>query len=230
MGFGIQGKDTETDVYFYYAMWSYGGQLIGPDKKVGFAGDAGVKALTLYKQMIDAGLTEPGVTSNTREDLQNLFKQGRLGMVITAPFLIGQIAKEAPGLKYGICAVPKGTTEVTYAVTDSMVMFNTSKAKKAAWQFLDFLFTKEPRVEFTKGEGFLPTTKAEAADPAFTENKRLQTFVNLLPEAQFAPTIPGWEDVAKAVIDSLQAVYTGQAQPAPALQQAAQRANQALSQ
>jgi len=230
MGFGIQGKDVETDVYFYYAMWSYGGQLIGPDGKVGFAGDAGVKALTLYKQMIDEGLTQPGVTSNTREDLQNLFKQGRLGMVITAPFLIGQIAKEAPNLKYGICPVPRGTTQVTYAVTDSIVMFNASKAKQAAWQFLAYLFTKGPRVAFTKGEGFLPTTKAEAEDPVFTQDKRLQIFVSLLPEARFAPTISGWEDVAKAVIDALQSVYTGQAQPGPALQQAAARANQALTQ
>ncbi len=227
-GFGIQGKDTETDVYWYYALWSYGGDLIGPDGKTAFDGPAGPKTLALYKSMIDQGLTEPGVTNYSRTDLQNLFKQGRLGMMITGPFLIGQMAKEAPNLQYGIIPVPKGTTQSTYAVTDSIVMFKNSKVKAAAWKFLDYIFTKEPRMEFNKNEGFLPTTTAVAQDPNFANDPRLKVFVGLMPNAHFAPVITGWEDVAKDVIDALQSVYLGNAQPAPALQQAAAKANQAL--
>ena len=149
-------------------------------------------------------------------------------MVITAPFLINQIAKEAPNLDYGIVPVPEGSTSATYAVTDSVVMFHNSKVKPAAWKWLDFLFSKEPRVAFTKGEGFLPTTKEEAADPAFTQNARLKTFVDLLPKARFAPTVTGWEDTAKAVTDAVQSVFLGSATPEAALKAAAARANQSL--
>ena len=227
-GFGLMAKGTETDVYYYYALWSYGGDVVDGQSKAAFDGPAGVRALTLYQTMVNQGLTEPGVTNYTREDLQNLFKQGRVGMVITAPFLINQIAKEAPGLDYGIVPVPKGTTSSTYAVTDSVVLFKNSKVKPAAWKFLDFLFTKQPRVAFTKGEGFLPTTKAEATDSYFTDNARLKIFVDLLPTAHFAPTVTGWEDTAKAVTDAVQSVYIGQAQPAAALQQAAATADASL--
>jgi multiple sugar transport system substrate-binding protein len=227
-GLGLMAKGNEVDVYFYYAMWTHGGEVLDANQKAAFNGPPGVKALTLYKSMVDKGLTEPGVTNYTREDLQNLFKQGRLGMVITAPFLINQIATEAPKLDYGIVPVPKGTTTSTYAVTDSVVMFKNSKVKPAAWKFLDFLFTKEPRVEFTKGEGFLPTTTAEAQDPYFANNARLKTFVDLLPSAHFAPTITGWEDTAKAVSDAMQSVYLGKAKPADALKAAAVIADQAL--
>ena len=227
-GFGLMAKGTEVDVYYYYALWSYGGQVLDAHNKAAFDSPAGIKALTLYKSMLDQGLTEPGPTNYTREDLQNQFKQGRLGMVITAPFLIGQIAKEAPTLQYGIVPVPKGTTSATYAVTDSVVMFKNSKVKPAAYQWLQFLFSKPARVEFNKNEGFLPTTKAAAADPLFTENKRLNIFVNLLPTAQFAPTVTGWEDTAKAVTDALQSVYLGNATPAAALKAAAAKADQSL--
>jgi len=227
-GFGLMAKGTEVDVYFYYAMWSYGGEVLDANQKAAFDSPAGVKALTLYKSMLDRGLTEPGPTNYTREDLQNLFKQGRLGMVITAPFLINQIAKEAPNLDYGIVPVPEGSTSATYAVTDSVVMFHNSKVKPAAWKWLDFLFSKEPRVAFTKGEGFLPTTREEAADPAFTQNARLKTFVDLLPKARFAPTVTGWEDTAKAVTDAVQSVFLGSATPEAALKAAAARANQSL--
>jgi multiple sugar transport system substrate-binding protein len=226
-GFGLQGKEIETDVYWYYALWTNGGDVVGKDGHAVFASPAGVKAATLYKTMIDEGLTQPGVTGYSREDVQNLFKQGRVAMVISAPFLAKQIKKETPNLKYGIDPVPVGTNGATYAVTDSIVMFKNSKVKKTAWKFLDFLFTKGPRVEFTSTEGFLPTTKAEAADPAFNDPDT-KAFVALLPQARFAPTVTGWEDTAKAVTNALQAVYLGKAKPADALNQATVQANKAL--
>ncbi|MGA3251336.1 MAG: sugar ABC transporter substrate-binding protein [Paraburkholderia sp.] len=226
-GFGLQGKEIETDVYFYYALWSYGGDVVGKDGKAAFNSPAGVKAATLYKTLIDEGLTEPGVTGYSREDVQNLFKQGRVAMVISAPFLAKQIAKEAPNLKYGIDPIPMGTKNATYAVTDSIVMFKNSKVKKSAWKFLDYLFTKEPRVKFTSTEGFLPTTKAEATDPAF-DNPDTKAFIALLPSAKFAPTITGWEDTAKAVSDAMQSIYLGKSQPAAALNAAAEKANESL--
>ncbi len=227
-GFGLMAKGTEVDVYFYYALWTHGGDVLDANQKAAFNSPAGVKALSLYKSMLDRGLTEPGPTNYTREDLQNQFKQGRLAMVMTAPFLINQIAKEAPTLDYGIVPVPTGTTQATYAVTDSVVLFANSKVKPAAMKWLDFLFTAAPRITFTKGEGFLPTTNDEAKDPAFTENERLKVFVNLLPNARFAPTVTGWEDTAKAVTDAVQSVYLGTATPEAALNAAAAKANQSL--
>ena len=89
-GFGLQGKEIETDVYFYYAMWSYGGEIIEGGKS-GLRSEAALKAASLYKGLIDQGLTEPGVTAYNREDVQNLFKKGRVGMMISAPFLASQI-------------------------------------------------------------------------------------------------------------------------------------------
>jgi multiple sugar transport system substrate-binding protein len=226
-GFGLQGKEIETDVYWYYALWTNGGDVVGKDGKAAFASPAGVKAATLYRSMIDQGLTQPGVTGYSREDVQNLFKQGRVAMVISAPFLAKQLKKEAPNVHYGIAPVPVGTTSATYAVTDSIVMFRNSKVKKTAWKFLDYLFTKAPRVEFTSTEGFLPTTNAEAADPAFNDPDT-KAFIALLPHARFAPTITGWEDTAKAVTTAMQSVYLGKAQPADALNAAAAQANRAL--
>ena len=227
-GLGLMAKGNEVDVYFYYAMWTMGGEVLDANQKAAFNGPAGVKALTLYKSMLDRGLSQPGPTNYTREDLQNLFKQGRLGMVMTAPFLINQIAKEAPTLEYGIVPVPVGTNPATYAVTDSIVLFANSKVKPAAMKWLDFLFTTAPRVAFTKGEGFLPTTIEEAKDPAFADNARLKVFVDLLPDARFAPTVTGWADTAKAVTDAVQSVYLGTATPEAALNGAAAKANQYL--
>ena len=223
-GFGLQGKEIETDTYWYYALWSFGGDIV-KDCKAVFDSDAGVKALSQYKKLIDDGLTQPGVTSYSREDVQNLFKQGRVSMVITAPFLINQLKAEAPNIDYGITAIPSGGQTISMGVTDTIVIFKNSKVKPTAWKFLDYLFTKEPRVAFTKGEGFLPTTKAESEDPYFTQNEKLQQFIKLLPQAKFAPLVSNYDAMSDIVIRALQNVYLDKAKPADALKQAAQEAS-----
>ena len=228
--FGLQGKEIETDVYYYYALWSYGGEII-KDGKSGLDSPAAIEAAKMYKSFIDGGLTEPGVTSYNREDVQNLFKQGKVATVITAPFLSGQIKKEAPNLNYGVAAIPAGPTgdQGTYGVTDSIVMFANSKVKDEAWKFLDFLFTTDQRVAFDKVEGFLPVNAEEAKNPLFADNADLKVFTSLLPKARFAPVIPGWEDIAQTTSNAIQQIYLGQGEIEPTLKEAAAKVNATLS-
>ena len=228
--FGLQGKEIETDVYFYYAFWSYGGEII-KDGKSGLAAPAAVEAAELYKGFIDGGLTEPGVTSYNREDVQNLFKQGKVATVITAPFLSGQIKKEAPNLNYGVAPIPAGPSgdQGTYGVTDSIVMFDNSKVKDEAWKFLDFLFTTDQRTKFDQVEGFLPVNAEEAKNPIFADNADLKVFTSLLPKARFAPIIPGWEDIAQTTSNAIQKIYLGQGQIEPTLKEAAAKVDETLA-
>ncbi|TIV98012.1 MAG: sugar ABC transporter substrate-binding protein, partial [Mesorhizobium sp.] len=228
-GFGLQGKEIETDVYYYYAMWSQGTEILNKDGTSGLSTPGALEAAKLYKSMIDEGLTEPGVTSNNREDVQNLFKQGKVGMMITAPFLSNQIKEEAPNLKYGVAAIPAGPTGArgTYGVTDSIIMFKNSKNKDEAWKLLDFLFTKEQRAKFTQGEGFLPVNKEEAKMDYYVNNADLAAFTALLPDARFAPVIPGWEEIAQITSDAMQKIYLG-GDPEAGLKDAAAKANAVL--
>jgi maltose-binding protein MalE len=48
------------------------------------------------------------------------------------------------------------------------------------------------------------------------------------PNARFAPSVTAWEDIGQAVSDAMQSVYLGRAQPAAALNAAAEKANQSL--
>jgi multiple sugar transport system substrate-binding protein len=211
-GFGMQGAQIETDVYFYYAFWAFGGDLIEEDGTSGLDTEAGYQAAQLYLDLINEGLTQDGVTSMTREDVQNLFKEGRVGMMITAPFLATQIRNEVPDLNFGVAAIPAGPggERGTYGVTDSIIMFENSQNKETAFAFLDMLFSTEWRVRFTEGEGFLPVEVEEAAAPVFANDPVLAQFTALLPEARFAPVIPGWEQIAERTSVALQTIYLGQ--------------------
>ena len=56
-------------------------------------------------------------------------------MILTGPWLRGQIKTEAPKLNYGIAQIPAGTRKATYGVTDSLMLFKVAR-RDAAWQFL----------------------------------------------------------------------------------------------
>lgn len=229
-GFGLQGAEIETDVYYYYALWSYGGELLTEDGTSGLGTQAAVDAATMYKGLIDAGVTQPGVTSYSREDVQNLFKQDRVGFMITAPFLATQIADEVPDLNYGVSAIPAGPDgdRGTYGVTDSIILFENSENKEEAAEFLDFVYQHDWRVRFDSTEGFLPVTSSVADDPAFADDPVLSVFASLLPTARFAPTISGWEEIAAIASDAMQSIYLDQGEIEPTLSAAADRINAIL--
>jgi multiple sugar transport system substrate-binding protein len=227
-GFGLQGKEIETDAYWYYALWSHGGELF-VDGQSGIDSEAAIQAASLYKMMIDEGLTQPDPTGFNRQDVEALLKQGRVGMILSGPWLRGQMAAEAPDVNYGIAPIPEGTVQATYGVTDSIMMFSTSEVKDEACRFLtEAAFTDKWRREFTVREGFLPVFKSVAEDPAFADDAGLRAFTEMLPYARFAPLIPDWELMADTTSAALQNIYLGNAEPETALEEAAARIDSLL--
>jgi multiple sugar transport system substrate-binding protein len=224
-GFGLQGKEIETDAYFYYSLWTHGGDILNEDGTSGLTSSAAIDALTLYKKMLDEGLTQPSPTNYSREDLFNLFKQGQVGAVFTFPMLIPQIQAEAPDLNYEVMPFPVATNNATYGVTDTLMMFADSDAKEEAWKFIEFAYKDEWRTVFDHGEGFLPVTKGVAAEEYYKTDKDIAGFAAGLPYAKFAPTIANWEEIADVTVRAIQQVYLDQATPEAALADAAAQIN-----
>ena len=228
-GFGLQGSEIETDVYFYYALWSYGGALIESDGTSGLDQEQAIAAAAMYRRFIDEGLTQPGVTTFNRQDVQDLFKAGQLGMVVSGPWLARQLAVVAPELNFGIAPIPAETTAATYGVTDSIVMFASSPAKDQAWAFLDYMFQPEIWQAFSGREGYLPTT-ISAATGGEIGDANLAFYAGLLPDAQFTPTIANWEEIADITSAALQRIYLGEDTPRDALTAAAVKIDAILAQ
>lgn len=208
-GFGLQGDEIETDVYFYYAMWAEGGTLLKEDGSSNLASDASVIAANRLQKMIKDGVVQPSYLEDGREAVMNLFKTGRLGMVIAPPFMANQLKDEAPDVNWSIVNIPASKTSATYGVTDSIVVFENSKNKKGVSEFINFMYTTERRAQFSGGEGFLPVLGSVGALDQFANNSDVKTFVDMLPRARFAPTIAAWPEVASISSDAIQAIYSG---------------------
>jgi len=227
-GFGLQGKEVETDAYFYYALWSNGGDIL-KDGKSALDSSESIKTAAFYKKLIDEKLTEPSPTAYSREDIFQMFKQGKLGMIFTFPMLIPQIKAEAPNLHYAVLPFPTDLKPSTLGVTDVMMLYSASKAKKEAWDFAQFMFQDMYRSQFDHDEGLLPVTKNIVAQDYYTKNPDLSTFASGLSYAKFTPTIKNWAEMADITTRALQGIYLGQATPEAGMKDAANQINGILA-
>jgi multiple sugar transport system substrate-binding protein len=209
-GFGLQGKQIETDSYFYYILWSFGGELFTKDGKSGLDSPQAIAAATFYEKLLDNHVTEPEPTDYSREDVFNLFKQGKVGMVFTFPMLVPQLKAEAPNLHYAVLPFPVEKQKATLGVTDSLVIFSASHQKKLAADFIQFMYQEKYRSQFDRKGAVIMFTKSIAVDlirhnirvnalcPGITRTPRLQAEVdNSVDPAATAAAQATWAPIMR---------------------------------
>jgi len=62
----------------------------------------------------------------------------------------------------------------------------------------------------------------------YVNNADLAAFTALLPDARFAPVIPGWEEIADITSNAMQSIYLGKGEPDAVLKDAAAKADAIL--
>ena len=222
---GLPGRDAGAAILWYCGVWSRGGDLLDRDGRATFASPAGVSSLLELRALAVDGATEDAPAQRDAAEVEAMFARGEVAMALGTPSLVARLGRDAPGLSYDISAVPQATQPATYGLTDEMVLFAHSKTNATAFHFMDFLFTRAPRLAFAQVEQTLPTTDAVARDKYFAKDERRRAFAKLLPAARFTPTVVGWDAAAVAVSDAVHAVLAGQAAPETALQAASARAD-----
>ncbi len=230
-GFGVQGAKVETDVYFFYFLWANGGRILNEDKtRAAFNSPEGVEALQFMVDMIHRyRISQPDTTAYGREDLQELFKSGRLGMTITGPWFWKMLDEDVPDLDYRLAPIPAREKQVTMAVTDNLVMFKSCADKDAAWKFVEFFYDPELRLEWAKTFGMLPELKEVAESDYITESEQWSVLMSLLPDGKFVPLHPRWKAIADEIIVGIQEAHLQTKSPQQALDDAAERVNEVLA-
>ena len=92
-----------------------------------------------------------------------------------------------------------------------------AKDKKAAFDFVTTMLNKENTLEYDIGAGQIAERNDVASDPAYlNSNPSLKFFTDLVDVTHFRPAYPDYPHVSDAIQVAMEAVMTGQAQPADA--------------
>lgn len=234
-GFGIAGaEETATAAQFMIWIWAAGGEIVSQDgTQVAFDSEAGVEALSRYVGLVEEGLTEPGAITNGEGDLHSLFRQGRLAMVITGPWMRSLMQEENSPVQMdenaAVMPLPPWQTQATLNTVDTLSVFSDGRTEGAT-EFLEFAAQDEWRWEYFQLSGQQPVKQSIIQRPEFQNDPYwAEAFI---PSADFGrayPKVAAWEEIESALISAVQKALNGTA-PEEALAAAAKEANSALQQ
>ena len=235
-GWLIPADGSEDTVWHFDAMlWEAGGDILSADNtQAAFNSDAGVKALTMLQQM---AVTDHSVyLDTTNSNGTKLMNSGKVGMMVTGPWDLSSL----PDIDYGVQVMPafagSGAGHQSIAGPDNWVLFDNGSARQqAAVDFVQWLTAAEQVHTTSLATGDLPTRISVGQDSSFVKqlDQNLpgsSTFVeNLSNVKKVRPSVEQYPAISEAMGQAIVAVMLGKAQPADALDQAAQATNDALN-
>jgi len=231
-GYGIQGKEVEMEKYFYYILWNMDGSVLNKTidgDQCTLDNPAGIKAASFYDSMIKQGATQKNVVSYNREDLQALFKQGKLAMMITHGLLAKQMGEEGQKIHFVQTDVPGmgGKKGVTLGVIDAVHLSKNSKAKAEAVKFMMFSMKPKYQADWIAKAGLLPVTTEAGKEKAF-DKPYLQAMIAAVPNAKFTFIHAKSTKIIDIVKNKLQGLYGGKLSAEEAMKSACKKINRAV--
>ncbi|MEU3145658.1 Multiple sugar-binding protein precursor [Streptomyces sp. AVP053U2] len=185
--------------------WLLGGKGGYTDTMGAYAFDSAQNTATvtwLKDELVGKGLTGPVAPGELdRADAFAAFAAGDVGMLNGHPSLVGMA--EQKGVEFGTVPTPGADEEspATLGVADWMMAFKKNGHRDEIGDFLDFVYSEEHVLEFSRAYDLLPvTTSASRVMEESTEDRKLRPFLDQLATAELYPVgNTSWADVNAAV-------------------------------
>ncbi|CAD7037140.1 sugar ABC transporter substrate-binding protein [Pseudorhizobium endolithicum] len=219
-GLAFSAKANEEGT-FQFLPWA---QMAGASYKT-INSEGAVKALSLWKQILDEKLASPDTLTRSQWDSTATFNAGNAAMVISGPWEIDRMLTDAK-FDWGtaLLPVPQEGAQRSSAMGDyNWAIFSSTEHPEEAFKALEFFASRDSTMYQDFGQ--LPARSDLPVPPTGDANKdaALATFVEQLKYAQPRGPSPEWPKISKAIQDAIQAALTGQLSPQAALDQAAEK-------
>lgn len=230
-GYGVDGNPDPYDFETY--LWSNGSAWIAADGSTttGYLNaPATAEVFQQFVDMVKAGeavLFGVGDNGSYRE----LFNADKLAMVISGTWPMPDF--EAAGKNFGVVGLPSfgGKPVHSNVGISSLSIAKDSKVPDLAWAFVKFYSSPEA-VAMRKND--LPVLNSVAAAQGLTENPKMAPFIAMLPpaDANLSPAFlrnPNWGRAQEVVTEAIQQIYIDLDGIQAILDDAAARADKALT-
>jgi multiple sugar transport system substrate-binding protein len=228
---------SEAAYYWYPWLWQTGGKLLSEDgKQILFNNDDGKRAAEFYVRLKDYS-PEDFFSSNSY-DGRVAFANGTVAMYVAGAWFAGTLRSEFPDTegKWAAAPLPQDKQCATTVAGDTLVIFQQSKNKDAAWKWIEFLSAPQNMALWNIGTSaapgsLLPPRKSLIEDPrAFENNDTLKGFSEQLKcGVTNAANNENWGQVEELLNEYLGKAIFGEVDAATALDQAAQEGQAKLA-
>ncbi|HEX7078967.1 MAG TPA: extracellular solute-binding protein [Candidatus Eisenbacteria bacterium] len=229
-GFGMNAGERE--ILFKKFMpfaWGNGGAILDSalDRSV-MASPANLEALRFYLSL------KPYSLLDRQEMHEQAFAKGRLGIVISGPWLIRTLERTAPDLHYAVSLMPRPAagrgTHASFAGAEVLGIFRGARHPEEALRLARFLVRPENSMPLFLATGnAFPAAASAAADSYFATHASDRIFLEQLQSAVAPPLHPRWVEIEEIVNGELEQAIYGTKTPEAALAAADARITEALA-
>ena len=162
------------------------------------------RAFAFYVGLFREGLA-PATSGTEISNLYQEFATGRFASYITGPWNIGEFQRRLPDDAqddWGTAPIPGpevGRPGVSVAGGSSLVVFERSPHKEAAWALVGFLSRPDVQIAFNRLTGNLPPRESAWEASGLADDPYARAFFEQLRHVRPTPKIPEQERIAQTI-------------------------------
>ena len=222
-GYGLPAKTFDNTMHqFLHWVYTNNGQVIDAEGNIKLDSPEVLAALQAYKDI--AAYAEEGPTAYEQNEVRAIFLDGKLGMIQAGSGAASRL-KETK-INWGVTTLPLGPSATgpgTLLITDSLAVFKGSGVEEKAVEFAKYITSPDiqPEYELQGGAGLTPLRPSAKVDAFVAADPSWQPFIDGIAFGGPEPLFTDYKGFQNVMIELVQSVVTGSAEPQEALTKAA---------
>ncbi|AGA10873.1 extracellular solute-binding protein [Sinorhizobium meliloti] len=221
-GYGLPAKTFDNTMHqFMHWVYTNNGKVIDGDNIVVDSPEV-LAALQAYKDITPFSVE--GATAYEQNEIRAIFLDGKVGMIQSGSGAAARL-KETK-VNWGVAPLPLGPSakgDGTLLITDSLVVFKDTGVEEKAIEFAKFITSPGPQGEYELqgGAGLTPLRPSPKVDEFVKADPSWKPFIDGIAYGGPEPLFKDFKGFQNTMIEMVQSVVTGKAEPADALKKAA---------
>ncbi|MFN3502386.1 MAG: ABC transporter substrate-binding protein [Allorhizobium sp.] len=221
-GYGLPAKTFDNTMHqFMHWVYTNNGKVIDGDDIVIDSPEV-LAALQAYKDITPYSVE--GATAYEQNEIRAIFLDGKVGMIQAGSGAAYRLKDTQ--INWGVAPLPRGPSaqgEGTLLITDSLAIFSGSGVEEKAIEFAKYITSTDIQHEYELqgGAGLTPLRPGAVVDQFVANEPFWKPFIDGIEYGGPEPLFTDYKGFQNVMIELVQSVVTGKAEPADALKKAA---------
>ncbi|WP_082520038.1 ABC transporter substrate-binding protein [Rhizobium sp. Root1220] len=220
-GYGLPAKTFDNTMHqFMHWVYTNNGKVIDGEK-ITIDSPEVLAALQAYKDITPYSVE--GATAYEQNEIRAIFLDGKVGMIQAGSGAAARLKDTK--INWGVAPLPLGPSakgEGTLLITDSLAVFKGTGVEEKATEFAKFITSPGPQGEYELqgGAGLTPLRPSPKVDEFVKADPSWKPFIDGIAFGGPEPLFTDYKGFQNSIIEMVQSVVTGKAEPADALKKA----------
>ncbi len=222
-GFSFCAHPSEEGTsQFIPFFWSAGGESMKLDS------EAGVRALTMFTDMIKDGSMPKDVVNWTQGDIPTQFINGKVASMVMGCWRIQWLKNNAPDLNWDVVPLPSDKVKANVYGGENLAIIK-GKNVEEAFKFMEWFMDYDRNSQWNLATDEFPATEKVLTDPNYTEAEYWPAFIEQIPYTRARDVTPKWPEISVGYQTALQNALTLKQTPEEAVKEGQKIIDEALA-